>query len=74
MARNRFTAEDIISHVWTEKIETGNGLGIVDACRKLGITEQTHYRIGGSKSMAGCVSIRRNGCEPTADLDHCPRA
>jgi hypothetical protein len=44
MARNHYTAEEIISHVWTVKVETGKGLGVVDACRKLGITEQTYYR------------------------------
>jgi transposase-like protein len=26
------------------EIEAGKGLGIADACRKLGITEQTYYR------------------------------
>lgn len=44
MARNRYTAEEIIGHLRTIEIETGNGLGIAEACRKLGITEQTYYR------------------------------
>jgi hypothetical protein len=44
MARKRYTAEDIIGHLRTIEIETGKGLAIVDACRKLGITEQTYYR------------------------------
>ena len=44
MARKRYTAEDIIGHLRTLEIETGKGLAIVDACRKLGITEQTYYR------------------------------
>jgi transposase-like protein len=26
------------------EIDAGKGLGIADACRKLGITEQTYYR------------------------------
>ena len=43
MARKRYTAEDIIGHLRTIEIETGKGLAIVDACRKLGITEQTYY-------------------------------
>ena len=40
MARKRYTAEEIICHLRTVEIETGKGLGIADACRKLGITEQ----------------------------------
>ena len=44
MARKRYTAEEIISHLRTVEIETAKGLGLVDACRKLGVTEQTYYR------------------------------
>ena len=44
MARKRYTAEAIISQLRTVEIETAKGIGIVDACRKLGITEQTYYR------------------------------
>ena len=44
MARTRYTAEAIISQLRTVEIETAKGIGIVDACRKLGITEQTYYR------------------------------
>ena len=44
MARKRYTAEEIIGHLRTIEIETGKGLGIVEVCRKLGITEQTYYR------------------------------
>ena len=44
MAGNRYTAEEIISQLRTVEIETAKGIGIVDACRKLGITEQTYYR------------------------------
>jgi putative transposase len=44
MARKRYTAEEIICHLRTVEIEAGKGLGIADACRKLGITEQTFYR------------------------------
>lgn len=42
MARRRYTAEEMIGHLRTVEIETGKGLVIVDACRKLGITEQTY--------------------------------
>jgi hypothetical protein len=42
MARKRYTADAIISHLRTVEIETAKGIGIADACRKLGFTEQTH--------------------------------
>jgi hypothetical protein len=41
MARKRYTAEEIIRHLRTVEIETAKGIGIVDACRKLGSTEQS---------------------------------
>ena len=44
MARKRYTAEEIIGQLRTIEIELGKGLGVVEACRKLGITEQTYYR------------------------------
>jgi putative transposase len=44
MARKRYTAEEIIGHLRTLEIETGKGLGIAEACRKLGMTEQTYDR------------------------------
>ena len=40
MARKRYTAAEIIGHLRTVEIEMGKGLGIAEACRKLGITEQ----------------------------------
>lgn len=44
MARKRYTAEEIIGYLRTLEIEVGKGLAVVEACRKLGITEQTYYR------------------------------
>ncbi len=44
MARKRYTAEEIIGHLRTVEIESGRGTAIPDACRTLGITEQTYYR------------------------------
>jgi len=44
MARTRYTAEEIICHRRTTEIEAGKGIGIADACRTLGITEQTYDR------------------------------
>ena len=40
MARKRYTAEEIIGQLRTIEIELGKGLGVVEACRTLGITEQ----------------------------------
>lgn len=44
MARKRYSAEEIIGHLRTIEIDAGKGLGIAEACRKLGLTEQTYYR------------------------------
>ena len=44
MPRKRDTSEEIIQHLWTVEFDTGKGLAVLDACRKLGITEQTYYR------------------------------
>jgi len=44
MPRKRYTPEDIIQHLRTVELETGKGLAVLDACRKLGITEHTSYR------------------------------
>ncbi len=60
MTRKRYTAEDIIGHRRTIEIETGKGLAVLEACRKLGITGAKPL-IGGSKKTAACGSIRRNG-------------
>jgi transposase-like protein len=44
MARKRYTAEEIIGHLRTLEIEMGQGMPVGEACRKLGITEQSYYR------------------------------
>ncbi len=44
MARKRYRAEDIIGHLRTLESDLGKGLPVAEACRKLGITEQTYYR------------------------------
>ena len=44
MARKRYTAEAIIGQLRTLEIALGNGLPVTEACRKLGITEQTSSR------------------------------
>ena len=40
MPRKRYTPEEILLHLRTVKLDTGKGLAVLDACRKLGITEQ----------------------------------
>jgi putative transposase len=44
MPRKRYTPEEILQHLRTVELETGKGLAVLDACRKLGITEHTYYR------------------------------
>ncbi len=44
MARKRYTPEEIIGHLRTIEIDVGRGTAVGDACRKLGLTEQTYYR------------------------------
>jgi hypothetical protein len=40
MPKKRYTPEEILQHLRTVELETGKGLVVLDACRKLGITEQ----------------------------------
>ena len=54
MARKRYMAEEIIGQLRTIEIELGKGLAVVEACRKLGITEQTY----GMNCSTGNSSIR----------------
>ena len=42
LPRTRYTPEEILIHLRTVELDTGKGLAVVDACRKLGITEQTY--------------------------------
>ena len=44
MPKKRYTPEQIIQNLRTVELETDNGVAVFDACRKLGITEQTYYR------------------------------
>ncbi len=44
MSRKRYPPEEIIQHLRTVELDTGKGLAVLDACRKLGITEQPYYR------------------------------
>jgi transposase-like protein len=44
MARKRFAAEQIITHLRQVEILLSQGKTTGEACRQLGITEQTYYR------------------------------
>jgi len=44
MPKQRYMPEEIIQPLRTVELETGKGVAVLDACRKLGITEQTYYR------------------------------
>ena len=44
MPRKRYTPEEVIQHLRTVERDTGKGLAMLDAYRKLGITEQKYGR------------------------------
>ena len=44
MARKRYTVEQIIAKLREAEVELARGAKTPEACRKLGITENTYYR------------------------------
>lgn len=44
MERKRYSAEQIIRKLRTAEVELAKGLTISQACRELGISDQTYYR------------------------------
>ena len=44
MARKKFDAGQIIGHLRTIEVFLGKGKTAAEACREVGITEQTYYR------------------------------
>ena len=44
MLRKPYTPEEILQRLRTVELDTGKGLAVLDACWKLGITEQTYDR------------------------------
>ena len=44
MARNRHTSEQIIAKLREAEIELAKGTPVAQACKKIGVTEQTYYR------------------------------
>jgi len=44
MARKRHSAEQIINKLRQAEVHLGQGMGVPEVARKLGVTEQTYYR------------------------------
>ncbi len=44
MPRKRFTAEQIILKLREAEVEQAKGRSVAQACKKIGVTEQTYYR------------------------------
>ena len=44
MPKKRYTPEEIIVHLRTIEIETGKGISIEEACRKIPVTPVTYHR------------------------------
>ena len=44
MPKKRFTAEQIISKLREAELEQAKGRSVAQACKKIGVTEQTYYR------------------------------
>ena len=44
MARNRHTSEQIIGKLREAEVELAKGTPVAQACKRIGITEQTYYR------------------------------
>jgi len=44
MSRTRYTAEQIIAKLREAEVEVSRGQSVGQACRKIGVTEQTYYR------------------------------
>ena len=44
MPKKRFTAEQIISKLREAEVDQAKGRTVAQACKKIGVTEQTYYR------------------------------
>ena len=44
MPKTRDTPEESLQHLRTVELDTGKGLAVLEACRKLSITEHTYDR------------------------------
>jgi putative transposase len=43
-ARKRHKSDEIINKLREAEVEQSRGMSLIDACRKIGVTEQTYYR------------------------------
>src|SRR5262245_15546353 len=64
MPRKRYTPEEILQHLRTVELDTGKGLAVLDAYRKLGSTEQTE----GAVSRRGTVLYTQGSADHDATL------
>jgi transposase-like protein len=44
MARKHYTVEQIMKKLREAEVEVGRGASVPDACRKIGVSDQTYYR------------------------------
>jgi len=64
MPRKRYTSEEILQPLRTVELDTGKGLAVLDACRKLGITEQNE----GAVSRRGTVLYTQGSADHDGTL------
>ncbi len=62
MARKRYTVEQIIAKLREAEVELAKGAKTPEACRKLGISENTYYRWRKAcrqvhVSLPGCLAM-----------------
>jgi len=44
MSRKRFSAEEIVNKLRRADVELSRGVTVAQACKQIGVTEQTYYR------------------------------
>ena len=64
MPRKWHTPEEILQHLRTVELDSGKGLAVLDACRKLGITEQNE----GAVSRRGTVPYTQGSADHEGTL------
>jgi transposase InsO family protein len=80
MPRTPYTPEEIPQHLRRVEFGTGKGVAVVDACRKLGITEQTYengelfYTLNEAQIMAERWRTHYNMVRPHSSLGSLPPA
>jgi transposase-like protein len=59
MGRKTFTAEQIIFKLREVEVMVGQGASIVEACRRIAVTEQTYYRWRKEYGGMGTEQLKR---------------